>query len=310
MGGGYDAEPPGAGESAFYPAGDGRAHEPGGGSNTAASIAALGVPEVPLLGLVGDDWRGRELTRLLPAFGISTRYLLCSAEVGTVAYCKPLRRGLSDLVYEDPHLYFENRRPLSAAAEAALLERLDALLAATDALVVADYQEFGSITVPVRDRLIDAGRRGMPIVVDSRTRINLYRRVILKPNEVEALWAIGSPISPHLATAEQLVDAGRTLAAHTESHVCLTLGGNGCLWVEDDSVTHLPAVPAPPPVDTVGAGDCFAAAFATALAAGAAGAEAAALGNLAATVVVRKLGTTGTATPEEILQRYHEDYHA
>ena len=282
---------------------------PGGGSNTAASIAALGVPAVPLLGMVGDDWRGRELTHLLPAFGISTSYLLCRAEVGTVAFCKPLRSGLSNLVYEDPHLYFENRRPISTAAEAALLERLDALLAEAGALVVADYQEFGAITAPVRERLIDAGRRGLPIVVDSRTRIDQYRQVILKPNEVEALWAIGSPIAAQLATAEELAEAGRRLAAQTDARVCLTMGGKGCLWVAGDSATCVPAVPAPPPVDTVGAGDCFAAAFATALAAGADGVEAAALANLAASVVVRKLGTTGTATPEEILHRYHEDYH-
>ena len=101
------------------------------------------------------------------------------------------------------------------------------------------------------------------------------------------------------------------LARQLTAHVCLTMGGKGCLWVEDDGkVTPVPVVPAPPPLDTVGAGDCFAAAFATALAAGATGPEAAALANLAAGVVVRKIGTTGTATAEEILQRYHEDYAA
>lgn len=281
---------------------------PGGGSNTAACIAALGVPAAPLLGTVGNDWRGRELTHLLPDFGVSTDYLLCSDELGTVAYCKPLRRGLSDLVYEDPHLYFENHRPLPAATEMALLERLDALLATVDALVVADYQEFGTVTAPVRERLIAAGQRGLPIVVDSRTRITAYRRVILKPNEVEALWAVGSDIDPHAATGEQLAEAGIVLARQADARVCLTLGGKGCLWVEDAAVVPVPAIPAPPPIDTVGAGDCFAAAFATALAAGASGAEAAALANLAAAVVVRKIGTTGTAAPDEILHRYREDY--
>ena len=167
---------------------------PGGGSNTAACIAALGVPEVPLLGTVGDDWRGRELTRLLPAYGISTRHLLTSSDFGTVAFCKPLRRGLSDLVYEDPHLYFENHRPLPAGTEDALVERLEALLLEADALVVADYQEFGTVTAPMRERLIAAGRRGLPVVVDSRMHLTDYRHVILKPNEVEALWAAGAQI--------------------------------------------------------------------------------------------------------------------
>lgn len=284
---------------------------PGGGSNTAASVAALGVREATLLGVIGDDWRGRELARLLPEYGISTRCLVTAAERGTVAFCKPLRRGLSNLAYEDPHLYFENRTPTPAATEAALLERLETLLGEVDAVVVADYQEFGTITAPLRARLIAAGQAGLPVVVDSRTRITEYSHVILKPNEVEALWAIGSTLNPHDATSVQLADAARRLARQQSGcRVCLTLGGNGCLWMEGDAATVVPAVPAPPPIDTVGAGDCFAAAFATALAAGASGPEAAAFANLAAGVVVRKLGTTGTATPDEIRHRYHEDYRA
>jgi len=281
---------------------------PGGGSNTAACMSALGVKAVPLLGVIGDDWRGRELQHLLPGYGISTDFLLTSTERTTVTFCKPLRRGLSDLVYEDPHLYFENRTPASPAMEAALLERLEALLCEIDALVVADYQEFGTITPALRERLNEAGRAGLSVVVDSRMYIKQYHQVVLKPNEVEALWAIGSQISPHDATVEQLEEAALTLARQSDSRVCLTLGGKGCLWVEDGVTTPIPTRPATPPLDTVGAGDCFAAAFATALGAGASGAEAAALANLASAVVVRKIGTTGTASPDEIRQRYHEDY--
>jgi bifunctional ADP-heptose synthase (sugar kinase/adenylyltransferase) len=192
--------------------------------------------------------------------------------------------------------------------EAAVLDRLEALLASVDALVVADYLEYGVIVPAVRERLNRAAREGLPIVVDSRERIRLYRHAVLKPNDLEALWAFSPGALPKEVTLPRLEEIGRQLVSENAARVCITLGSQGCLWVEGDDVTLIPANPAPPPIDIVGAGDTFAAAFTTALVAGASGPEAAALANLASGVVVRKIGTTGTASPAEILQRYQEEF--
>ncbi|HEY3418619.1 MAG TPA: PfkB family carbohydrate kinase [Armatimonadota bacterium] len=282
---------------------------PGGGGNLTASVAGIGVQNVPLLGVVGDDWRGHELAeRVLPRFGISSDYIVSTPERVTTAYCKPMRRGLTDVVYEDPHLYFENHAPMPPSVEAAVLDRLEALLASVDALVVADYLEYGVIVPAVRERLNRAAREGLPIVVDSRERIRLYRHAVLKPNDLEALWAFSPGALPKEVTLPRLEEIGRQLVSENAARVCITLGSQGCLWVEGDDVTLIPANPAPPPIDIVGAGDTFAAAFTTALVAGASGPEAAALANLASGVVVRKIGTTGTASPAEILQRYQEEF--
>jgi rfaE bifunctional protein kinase chain/domain len=283
---------------------------PGGGSNAAANVAALGVAGAPMLAVVGEDWRGLELRSLFPQYGIGTDDLLTAPGRLTTGYCKPLRKGLADVVYEDPHLYFENQTPTPAALEEALMARLDALLPQVDAVLVADYQLHGIVTARLRERLCAAARAGLPVVVDSRDRIGLYRHVILKPNEVETWAILNRPGSPHQATADDLADAARHLAVETDSRVCLTLGGRGCLWVEADAATPVPATPATGAIDTVGAGDCFGAALTVALAAGAPGPEAATFANLAAGVVVRKLGTTGTASPEEILARFDAEYPA
>jgi sugar/nucleoside kinase (ribokinase family) len=56
----------------------------------------------------------------------------------------------------------------------------------------------------------------------------------------------------------------------------------------------------------VGAGDSTSAAIACALAAGANLPEAAAFGNLVASVTIQQLGTTGTATPEQARQRWRQ----
>ena len=273
---------------------------PGGGSNAAACAAALGATPVAQLALIGDDWRGRELARLLPKAGVSTDFLLTTAERTTNAFCKPLRFGLSEAVYEDPHLYFENHTPTPPAVETALLERLETLLGQVDAVLVADYHDFGVVTPAVRERLMAASRDGMPVLVDSRARIDEFHHVILKPNEVEAARAAGLAINPREVTVAQMIDVAAHLAETQHAIVCLTLGAKGCLWAEAGIVRHIPTHPAPPPVDIVGAGDAFAAACITALAAGAAGWEAAQIGHLAAGVTVRKIGVTGTATAEEI----------
>jgi bifunctional ADP-heptose synthase (sugar kinase/adenylyltransferase) len=60
------------------------------------------------------------------------------------------------------------------------------------------------------------------------------------------------------------------------------------------------------PVDIVGAGDCVLANAAMALAAGASVREAIELANLAASVVIRKIGTTGTATRAELAEALRE----
>ena len=60
------------------------------------------------------------------------------------------------------------------------------------------------------------------------------------------------------------------------------------------------------PVDVVGAGDAATSGFVMSLLAGATPVEAAAVGNLVASITVQQLGTTGTASPSQVVQRYHE----
>jgi bifunctional ADP-heptose synthase (sugar kinase/adenylyltransferase) len=68
--------------------------------------------------------------------------------------------------------------------------------------------------------------------------------------------------------------------------------------------THVATLVEPGPIDVVGAGDSAIAGIACALGVGATNAEAAFIGNLAAAVTIKKLGTTGTATPVELVEKY------
>jgi sugar/nucleoside kinase (ribokinase family) len=68
----------------------------------------------------------------------------------------------------------------------------------------------------------------------------------------------------------------------------------------------VPAFPVDGPIDVVGAGDSTSAAIACAIAAGARMPEAAAFGNLVASITIQQLGTTGMATPEQVRRRLGE----
>ncbi len=95
--------------------------------------------------------------------------------------------------------------------------------------------------------------------------------------------------------------------------MCMTLGAEGCIYVNRDMVSmnkggvaYIPSYEVKLPVDTVGAGDTFLSAFSCAAAAGADGYEAASIANMAAETTIKKIGITGTATAEEIIKRHDE----
>ena len=95
----------------------------------------------------------------------------------------------------------------------------------------------------------------------------------------------------HLAFAQK----GEGLAAGTRQDQEANAGGAAEL---------VPAYPVAGPIDIVGAGDSTSAGIACAIASGASPAEAAAFGNLVASITIQQIGTTGTATPEQVRQRW------
>jgi sugar/nucleoside kinase (ribokinase family) len=218
-----------------------------------------------------------------------------------------MRRGYAAYDVEDPRLDFEAQEPLSAEAEKELILQLDEACREADVLCVSDQFEFGCVTPRVRERVCEMARGGLLTVVDSRHRIGLYRSCILKPNEIECARAIGRE-DDFLSNGdeERIREAAAALAAQGEGDVCLTLGAHGSLYLRDGHAERISAIPTEPPVDTVGAGDCFLSAFSLATAAGATPHEAGVIGALASAVCVKKLNTTGTATREELISLFDE----
>jgi D-glycero-beta-D-manno-heptose-7-phosphate kinase len=279
---------------------------PGGGGNAAANIAALGPEGIKILGVVGRDWRGDALVKKLQEAGINTDSIVLSEKAVTNAYCKPIRQGISHIGYEDPRLDFNNYETLPCEDEAKLMELLCQCAGDVDVICISDQLQYGCITPIIREKIISLAKEGLRVVVDSRDRIGLYNGVILKPNEVEGMRAVDVEMKAEKLRLEDYVATAKILAERNKSKVCMTLGPKGCVYIDSGRTVHIPSYEVSPPIDICGAGDTFLSAFSCAVAAGAEPWEAASFANMAADVTIKKVGITGTASPEGIRERHKQ----
>jgi len=279
-------------------------HSPGAAGTVAGNLVALGAGSIHAVGVVGDDGEGVTLRRDLDALGVDTTHLLVAPGRFTPTYLKPCDAG-GGLEGEHERYDTKNRAPTPADLADRLIAAACAVLPQVDALIVSDQvekAECGVVTTRVREALSDlaAGNEGTLFWVDSRRRIGTYRHMIVKPNRAEALEAVADDADAADGADEEA--AARRLRERTGRPVVVTLGAGGAL-VCDETCTRVPGVRLDGPVDVTGAGDSATAGAVLALVAGATLPEAVLVGNLAASVTVQALGTTGTASPADLRDR-------
>lgn len=279
---------------------------PGAGGNVASNISALGVKNLNVLSVIGDDWRGAALKSTLSERKIVTGVLISSRNVITNAYCKPLRQGVSETIYEDPRLDFTNYEPLPESEEDRLIKTLERAAKEADAICVCDQFLYGCITKKIRDKISELGKSGLIIVADSRDRVNLYKNITIKPNEIEGGVAAFGDFDPASATFDDYKKAAELLCEKTGNNVCMTLGELGCVYAQKEGLSYIPTKKAISPIDICGAGDTFLSAFTCALAAGAKGYEAVSFANIASSVTIKKINMTGVASPDEIKAKHEK----
>ena len=277
----------------------------GGGANAAANMAALSPRRVEVLGIVGSDWRGRELVRLLEGLGVGFSGVAIAPGRFTNTYIKPIRKGHSDVAYEDPRLDFASYASVPRTIEDYLIAALDKTAKALDILCVSDQLPFGAITERVREHICKLAKNGLRVVVDSRNRIELFSSCILKPNEIEGSRAVG--LEPGTQDSMEVFSKiAQTLCDKTSGDVFMTLGAKGSLYVDGKNMWHIAAREINGPIDFCGAGDSSHSGFSLSLAAGAKPWEAAYIAGLCSEVTIRQIGVTGTASRKQILKWHSE----
>lgn len=281
---------------------------PGAAGTVVSNLRALRV-QVTALGAIGDDGEGYELLRGLQSQGVDTGPLLRLSDRYTPTYTKPMMHEPDGRVHELSRLDIKNRAPMPTRVEDALIEQLNDLAPTVQGVIVADQapeRNCGVLTDRVREALIGLAkqRRDVVMVADSRTRIGEYRQIAVKPNEREAVRAVDPDYKGEISL-EKAEAAGRALAQRTGRPAYVTVGEKGILLCAE-KCQRIPAVRVRGPIDIVGAGDSTMAGIAAGLCCGATPEEAALLGNLVASVTIRCLGTTGTASQDQVLEALGE----
>jgi len=276
----------------------------GGAGNVAGNLHALGC-QVTLAGVIGDDADGEALRKLLRLHAIGTDLIQASPQRATSRKTRVLASNQQML-----RIDHESRQELAAADEAALLRKLLPALERADILLLSDYRK-GVLTPSLVSSLIaEARQRGVPVVVDPKgSDYRRYRQAtLLTPNRKELQQATGS----HWQDLNGLSQAAEKLRSQLELQALLvTRSEEGMsLFRPQQPPLHLPAQ-ARDVFDVSGAGDTVLALAALGVATGLDLEDAAALANLAATIVVGKVGTS-TVSPQELLDavgHLHRDTH-
>jgi D-beta-D-heptose 7-phosphate kinase/D-beta-D-heptose 1-phosphate adenosyltransferase len=258
---------------------------PGGAGNVALNIAALGAGVV-VAGYTGDDEMADSLASILSAAGVDCALIRV-----------PGRRTTTKLRVVSQHqqlLRLDFEPGDEAPVDDAMATVLSRYLARCDALILSDYAK-GALADPA-PLIASARERNIPVLVDPKgTDFARYRGATLLTPNIRELEAVVGACHPE----GRLVDAGQRLMEELQLQALLvTRGESGMTLLRaGKGEMHLPAR-AREVFDVTGAGDTVVGVLAAAMAAGAALEDAVTLANIAAGLVVGKLGTAAVSAPE------------
>ncbi len=267
---------------------------PGGAANTAHNITALGG-KCHAIGVCGKDDYAPKLASVLERYGI-TYDLIEDESRPTTVKSRVISKSHS-LLQQLLRIDRISHAKISSEIESRLIEKINSANQSFHAIIVSDYKA-GVIT----DGVIAAVRalaenRDTMVIVDAQNSFERFGNcTLMTPNQPDAEAASGIKIT----SKESLKQLGELLLNKSRVKALLvTRGGDGMVLFERGKpMVELPAFNRSEVFDVTGAGDTVVATMALALTSGASMPEAMALGNLAASIVVRKPGTEVTSQKE------------
>jgi len=263
----------------------------GGAANVAVNLASLGVT-TRLVGVVGKDDAADSLQAILKNRGIQCNFHRVD-DRPTITKTRVQSRG-QQLIRLDR----ENTAAMPGDAVVSVLRKS---IKGAGAVVLSDYGKGALSSVTT---MIDVCRDAkIPVLVDPKgTDFSKYRgATLITPNQAEFEVVAGS-----CSSDDELVQRARAMLDDLDLNALLvTRSEKGMLLLESDMAPVFLSTQAREVYDVTGAGDTVIAMLAGALASGASLASAAALANIAAGLVVRKIGVA-SVTPGEIRVSLHQ----
>lgn len=266
----------------------------GGAANVASNLVSLGLEPV-LVGTLGKDDNAERLQAILRQQEIAFNPAFCRDDVATITKIRVVARHqqLCRLDKELPRNYYN-------VDFKSQLPWIENAIENADGVILSDYAK----GVLEKD-LIQAIRKlchenKIPLACDPKPKFKrpFEDMDLLTPNRAEAVSMSGVEWDPRTDFPAEAICA-RMYEKYNPRHLVITLGSDGMLYAESGKlVSHIPTY-AREVFDVSGAGDTVIATLAACLSAGIEMPEAVPFANMAAGVVVSKLGTA-TVRPDEI----------
>lgn len=275
----------------------------GGGANAAHNVSKLKAKRTTVVGISGKDYYASLLNEALQRDGIDTAGLIQDEDRPTSTKTRISGIANHSVTQQIVRIDRESNAPISAKIENQLLDTLSQLAPAFDALLLSDYG-LGVFTPAVIAHCQALSKKhGLIMAVDSQQDLGAFQgATILTPNQPEAEKNVGYLLD----TPQAVLRAGQDLLHKTNGqNVLITRGESGMSLFErqEDSseplATNIPVFNHSEVFDVTGAGDTVVGTLTLALTAGATLLEASILGNLAASIVVKRFGAA-TTNPQEL----------
>jgi rfaE bifunctional protein kinase chain/domain len=288
---------------------------PGAAGVVTNNLIALGA-STSAIAYTGDDGNGYVLRKALTRRGVNIRHLLKSGQRFTPTYTKPMMKEVNGPIVELNRIDVKNRTPTPIDLENEIIQRIRIAIKEHDGILVTEQVQddgCGVITANIRSHLAEIAIKNPEkvIMVDSRHFAAKYEHVSLKMNFSEARRAYrnldSQPVTQkNQKRLEQAILYQRFLWEKVQKPIFITLGSHGISGYANEEDFYHPGYQTNTPIDIVGAGDSVLAGCGLSQCAGASPKEAAYIGNLVGSLTIEQIGTTGTATPEQVLERHFQ----
>lgn len=269
---------------------------PGGASNPAANIVALGSTAVQV-GIIGSDTAGTNLRQVLQARGIETNCLIVDSGRPTTVKTRIMAQMGLRFPQQVARLDTLSREPVSAAVERQVRAVIDKEIGSVNAVLLSDYHT-GLLTPSLVGTVRKLGKNTL-LTADAQGSLDKYAGfALVKCNAGDAR----DYLRRDLRGDEAFGEAARELCQKLKltGGMVITRGADGATVATASGETaNCPAPAVSDVFDVVGAGDTAIAVMTLALAAGASYPQAVTLANYASGLVVRRVGNY-TPTPDEL----------
>ena len=270
----------------------------GGAGNVVNNLNTLGA-KVSVSSVIGNDSNGVELLDMLKKIGVDTKNVIMQQSRKTSKKSRVIAVSQQILRYDN-----ESKEDIEDSSLKSILESLATTIASYDVVILSDYGK-GVLTDELSQQIIKlANANNVKVLVDPKgSDFSKYKGAyLLTPNKKEAMLATGITINDD----KSLEDVLLKLKDKCELDISLVTLSEDGIATYDKKLKKFPTV-AKEVFDVTGAGDTVIASIAFAISAGKTIEETASFANLAAGVVVGKIGSA-TVTLDEI-EEYEASLH-